>query len=230
MRRRIYVPSTEPMLRINADEYGLNTYRDRGIVACFRRDAIHSASLIVTGDTAKSAAQQAKTMGLPLNLHLKFQGEDVATETREQLDLFKEWFGHYPSRVDGFQDAHVAKGVPEKIAPVLQKAGVVFTRIPDEDISIIHWIDDDVRTRYESRYLRGVNARLVYAHHGISAPDKTYDIGLRGEEMTLKRIQHILATVEGNIELVVHPGFCLLDGENKGHLHECRVLNFFQKF
>lgn len=212
------------MLRINADELGLSTYRDRGIFACFRREAIHSASLVVTGETAKAAAHQALSLGLPLNVHLKFKGEDVAKETQEQLDLFKEWLGHYPSRVDGYQDAHVAKGVPEKIAPILQKAGVRFTRIPDEDISLIHWIGDEARTRYESRYLRVVKARLVYAYHSITAPDKTCDVGLRGEEMTLERIQHILTNVEGQIELVVHPGFCADDEEDKGYLHECRVL------
>ena len=212
------------MLRIHADEFGISPLRDKGIIACFRRDAIHSASLLVTGDNVEDAVTQAKAMGMPLYLHLQFKTHNYEQETQEQLDLFKQWTGFYPTRVDGYQNAHVAKGVPEKIAPILQKAGVVFTRISDENIDIIHWIDEQTRLSYESKYVQMVKSRLIYAQYGIRAPDKTYDIGLKGKEMSLERIQHILDNVEGNIELVVHPGFCASDAQDKSPLYECRVL------
>ena len=180
---------------------------------------------------------QAKNLGLaypidslaiqPQNINNKVAealNEELKPLYKKQLDLFKQWTGFYPTRVDGYQNAHVAKGVPEIIAPVLQKAGVVFTRIPDENIDILHWIDEQTRLSYESQYIQMVKARLVYAHYGIRAPDKTYDIGLKGKEMTLERIQHILDNVEGNIELVVHPGFCASDAQDKSPLYECRVL------
>ena len=212
------------MLRIHADEFGISPLRDKGIIACFRRDAIHSASLLVTGDNVEDAVTQAKAMGMPLYLHLQFKTHNYEQETQEQLDLFKQWTGFYPTRVDGYKNAHVAKGVPEKIAPILQKAGVVFTRISDENMDIIHWIDEQTRLSYESKYVQMVKSRLIYAQYGIRAPDKTYDIGLKGKEMSLERIQHILDNVEGNIELVVHPGFCASDAQDKSPLYECKVL------
>lgn len=222
--KSIYIQTIQKMLRIHADELGIDPLRDKGIFACFRRDAIHSASLMVIGNSAENAVTQAKAMILPLYLHLQFKTDNYVQETQEQLELFKRWTGFYPTRVDGYQNAHVAKGVPEIIAPVLQKAGVVFTRIPDENIDILHWIDEPTRLSYESQYVQMVKARLVYAHYGIRAPDKTYDIGLKGKEMTLERIQYILDNVEGNIELVVHPGFCAPDTQDKSPLYECRVL------
>lgn len=212
------------MLRIHADELGMNSFRDKGIFACFRRDAIHSASLMVNGNNAKNAVSMAKAIGMPLHLHLHFKTNNYVEETQQQLDLFKEWTGNYPKRVDGYQNAHVAKGVPELIAPILKKAGVVFTRIPDEEIDVLYWIDENTRLFYNNQYIQMVKARLIYARFDIKAPDKTYDIGFKGKQMTLARIQHLVDNVEGNIELVVHPGFCAADEQDKGAFHECKIL------
>ena len=63
------------------------------------------------------------------------------------------------------------------------------------------------------------NENTLYLADSANAP-----YGLKGKEMTLERIQYILDNVEGNIELVVHPGFCAPDAQDKSPLYECRVL------
>lgn len=49
---------------------------------------------------------------------------DIARETRAQLEKFKDLMGYYPTRVDGHQHVHIARHVPETIAPLLQEFGV----------------------------------------------------------------------------------------------------------
>mgnify|MGYP001022633441 CR=1 FL=1 len=63
---------TPPRFRliINADDLGVSPERDAGILDCFTQGAISSASLLVDGEHAAEAAQQAVDAGLPLGLHL----------------------------------------------------------------------------------------------------------------------------------------------------------------
>ncbi|XP_064612412.1 carbohydrate deacetylase-like [Liolophura sinensis] len=64
MKRRAFC------LIINADDFGYSSERDQGIIECFQKSAISSASLMVTGVNVVQAVERAKKENLPLGLHL----------------------------------------------------------------------------------------------------------------------------------------------------------------
>ena len=156
---------------------------------------------------------------------------DIARETRAQLEKFKDLMGDYPTRVDGHQHVHVARQVPETIAPVLRECGVKCVRIPDQDPDHMDWLDAQTRRRYESRYVPSVTARLVYGRHGLKSPMSFVGLGISGGEMTMERIHTCMRKCIGTTEFMVHPGFLTPDSESKdafdsdpGRLREYHVL------
>lgn len=156
---------------------------------------------------------------------------DIYLETSAQLERFKELMGEYPTRVDGHQHAHVARHVPETIAPLLREKGVRYVRIPDQDPDDLTWLDARARRRYETRYVYAVAARLVYAQHGFKSPLCFVGLGMSGSQLTMARLSSCLAKCNGSTELMVHPGFLTptndstdpFDGE-PGRLHEYQQL------
>ena len=130
---------------------------------------------------------------------------DIARETRAQLEKFKDLMGDYPTRVDGHQHVHVARQVPETIAPVLRECGVKCVRIPDQDPDHMDWLDAQTRRRYESRYVPSVTARLVYGRHGLKSPMSFVGLGISGGEMTMERIHTCMRKCIGTTEFMVHP-------------------------
>lgn len=57
-------------LVVCADDLGYSDARDAGIFRCAEQGLVTTASLMVTGASARSAAARALRMGLPLGLHL----------------------------------------------------------------------------------------------------------------------------------------------------------------
>jgi chitin disaccharide deacetylase len=55
---------------LHADDLGLHPAVDRAVFRAFEAGAITGASILATGETFKSAAEQARSLGLPLSLHL----------------------------------------------------------------------------------------------------------------------------------------------------------------
>ena len=49
--------------------------------------------------------------------------KDIVTETKAQLEQYKELMGTNPTRVDGHQYVHIARHVPEVLAPLFQQIG-----------------------------------------------------------------------------------------------------------
>ena len=254
-------------LIVNADDLGYSPHRDRGIFQAFQQGIVTSASLIVNGASCEQAAKQAIDMGLEIGLHLNLtegkpltngpsltnaQGtmhykmkfwnypvhkEDIQRETIAQLERFKELTGFYPHHIDGHQHAHIAPKIPDMIAPILKQYGVRSTRISDQDLDKLEWIEDDVRERYALRFVHAVKARLVYAKHGIRAPECFVGAGLCGTQMTPLRIKASLNGTHGTIEMMVHPGHSSVGEEagcgvhddfdiDEGRKHECMVLCF----
>jgi len=250
---------------VNADDLGYSPHRDRGIFQAFQEGIVTSASLIVNGASCQQAAKQAIDMGLELGLHLNLtegkplstvpslvntagmmqyktsflkhpvHKEDIQHETVAQLERFKELTSSYPHHVDRHQHVHIAPKIPEIIAPILQHYGVRSIRIPDQDLDQLKWIEDDVRERYELRYMSAVKARLIYARHGIRAPPCFIGVGLCGTQMTPLRIKESLKGAHGTIEMMVHPGHSSVGEEagcgvhdyfdvDEGRKHECMVL------
>ncbi len=70
MERTLRIAQPARQLIVNADDLGIGRERDAGILELFARRAITSASLLVTGASAASAAAEAVAAGLPLGLHL----------------------------------------------------------------------------------------------------------------------------------------------------------------
>jgi predicted glycoside hydrolase/deacetylase ChbG (UPF0249 family)/glycosyltransferase involved in cell wall biosynthesis len=64
------IASPPRRLIINADDLGIGTARDAGILELFAAGAITSASLLVNGSSAATGAAGAVAAGLPLGLHL----------------------------------------------------------------------------------------------------------------------------------------------------------------
>jgi len=134
--------------------------------------------------------------------------EDIVTETKAQLEQYKEWMGTYPTRIDGHQHVHIARYVPEVLAPLFQQIGVRHIRIPDQDPDELTWLDNTTLQRYNARYVPAVTARLVYYHHGMKSPLHFIGLGLAGSNMTINRIQCLLEKCTSTTEFMVHPGFC----------------------
>lgn len=70
MEHTLRIASPPRRLIINADDLGIGTARDTGILELFAAGAITSASLLVNGPSAATGAAGAVAAGLPLGLHL----------------------------------------------------------------------------------------------------------------------------------------------------------------
>ncbi|MGK2945670.1 MAG: carbohydrate deacetylase [Desulfuromonadales bacterium] len=57
-------------LIINADDLGINSERDRGILEAFRHGIVTNASLLANGPSFDTAVAQVKAAGLPVGVHL----------------------------------------------------------------------------------------------------------------------------------------------------------------
>jgi predicted glycoside hydrolase/deacetylase ChbG (UPF0249 family) len=57
-------------INVHADDLGLHPAVDRAVFRAFEAGAISGASILVTGETFRAAAAQARSLGLPLSLHL----------------------------------------------------------------------------------------------------------------------------------------------------------------
>ena len=58
--------TSSPVIAINADDLGYCSERDKGILRAFELGGITSASLLVSGPTAESAAREALENGLEM--------------------------------------------------------------------------------------------------------------------------------------------------------------------
>lgn len=132
---------------------------------------------------------------------------DILEETKAQVERFKELMGHYPTRIDGHHHVHIARHVPEVLAPYFQEIGVRHIRIPDQDPDKLTWLDADTLRRYETRYVPAIAARLVYCKHGLKTTTHFMGLGLAGQHMTIQRITNNISKCYGTIEFMVHPGF-----------------------
>jgi predicted glycoside hydrolase/deacetylase ChbG (UPF0249 family) len=72
-------------LVITADDLGIDPRRDDGILEAFEQGAITQGSLMVGGPSAKSAAEGARRVGLPLGLHLDLT-EMPASAPRDTIE------------------------------------------------------------------------------------------------------------------------------------------------
>ena len=105
-------------LIFNADDFGLTSGVNRGIVECHTNGVVTSTSLMVTGHAVDEAVAMSRDHpDLAIGLHWDAWGEDerafdvrdipaVRDEFRRQLDEFERLLGRLPTHVDSHRHAH----------------------------------------------------------------------------------------------------------------------------
>jgi predicted glycoside hydrolase/deacetylase ChbG (UPF0249 family) len=138
--------TTQRMLIVNADDFGLSPGVNRGIIAAHERGIVTSASLMVRWPAAPAAASYARAhRGLGVGLHLDLgewafrNGRWVAlyevvppdadqstleAEVRRQLDEFRRLTRAEPTHVDSHQHVHRARATGEVVRRMAEELGV----------------------------------------------------------------------------------------------------------
>ncbi len=112
-------------LIINADDLGINSERDRGILEAFRHGIVTSASLIANGPSFDTAVIQAKAAELPVGVHLNLSDGrtltgPIAGLTDAQGNLpGKSWLRRHLAD-DGCNLASIRVELSAQITQVLQ--------------------------------------------------------------------------------------------------------------
>src|SRR6266511_2410050 len=74
-------------VRLHADDLGHHPAEDRAIFRAFERGALAGASILATGPTFREAAASARSLGLPLSLHLAIVDTAPLSAPREITSL-----------------------------------------------------------------------------------------------------------------------------------------------
>lgn len=116
-------------LIINADDFGLTTGVNKGIVECHQRGVVTSTSMMVTGHAVDEAVALSRdNPDLSIGLHWDVWGEDerefdihdipaVRDEFHRQVDEFVRLFGRMPTHIDSHRHAHRE----DHIVPIFQE-------------------------------------------------------------------------------------------------------------
>jgi predicted glycoside hydrolase/deacetylase ChbG (UPF0249 family) len=132
-------------LIVNADDLGLSTGVNAGIVAAHERGIVTSASAMVRMPAAAAAAELARALpSLAVGLHIdlgqwdyvdgewraayeRCAGDDSAAverECRAQLETFRELLGREPSHLDSHQHVHLDEPLASVAAALAAELGV----------------------------------------------------------------------------------------------------------
>jgi predicted glycoside hydrolase/deacetylase ChbG (UPF0249 family) len=120
----------------NADDFGVSTGVNRGIVECHRRGIVTSASLMVgRAGTAEAAEMARRHPALSVGLHWDGGGEglpqvdldDLAAirdEFQRQLDRFQHLLGRPPTHIDSESHAHRSEALFSLFQELSEPLGV----------------------------------------------------------------------------------------------------------
>jgi predicted glycoside hydrolase/deacetylase ChbG (UPF0249 family) len=116
---------------INADDFGYSAPRNRGIIQCFEKGLITSATLLVNGYEAYQAVQLAKQTGLPIGLHFNItEGTPISRPTTISTLVKKESFLTKPvfweiacSKPQQFNQLHVERELEAQISKFKEFTG-----------------------------------------------------------------------------------------------------------
>lgn len=132
-------------LIVNADDFGLSTEVNRGIMAAYEGGIVTSATLMVRGAAAVQAAEYGgANQGLSMGLHLDLEewehvdeewrrryqvvdpadGAAVVREVERQLAAFQALTGRDPTHLDSHQHAHRGEPARGVLARVGARLGV----------------------------------------------------------------------------------------------------------
>jgi predicted glycoside hydrolase/deacetylase ChbG (UPF0249 family) len=185
------------LLIVNADDFGLSSGVNAGIIRCFEQGVVRSASLMVCHAAARQAADYARAhpaLGLGLHIDLEEQvplgdawvrlyarcaGDAAAVEgeVRRQLQCFCDLVGRMPDHLDTHQHVHRREPVRQVVERIAAELGV------------------PLRGQPPLRYLGG-----FYGQDGVGRP---YPRGISVENL----LELIDGIDEGVTEFGCHPGF-----------------------
>ncbi|HEV3410524.1 MAG TPA: ChbG/HpnK family deacetylase [Chthoniobacterales bacterium] len=141
-------------LIVNADDFGLTSGVNRGIIEAYENGIVTSASLMVRYDAARKAAEYARShpdfsIGLHFELGewryssgewvLAYQVVDaedasaVEGELRRQLEIFEQLMGRAPTHLDSHQHVHQSEPARSIALAAARRMGVPL-RACDERI------------------------------------------------------------------------------------------------
>lgn len=106
---------------INADDYGLSSLFNKGILELATTKKISSVSAMVTKKFSLSAID---LNNVSIGLHLKIKERDTLKEMKKQLMLFRRLFKKLPSHLDGHQHQHLTKYNLPKVIKLARKYGL----------------------------------------------------------------------------------------------------------
>lgn len=130
----------QPRLIVNADDFGMSSLVNAGVIEAHERGIVTAATLMVRMPAAAEAAAYARqrpqlTVGLHLDLGEWFYADGewralyevvdwsderaVAAEVRNQLEAFADLVGRHPTHLDSHQHVHRA----EPVSGLLRRAG-----------------------------------------------------------------------------------------------------------
>jgi predicted glycoside hydrolase/deacetylase ChbG (UPF0249 family) len=134
-------------LIVNADDFGLSSGVNQGVIGAHEHGIVTSASLMVRWPAATAAAEYARARPeLSVGLHLDLgewtvideawrpayqvvptdDAEAVAQEIARQLDLFRRLMGRDPTHLDSHQHVHRSEPGHSLLMAETRKLGVVL--------------------------------------------------------------------------------------------------------
>ena len=91
----------------------------------------------------------------------------MRNEITAQLEWFKYRVGLMPTHIDGHQHIHVLPGVRDTLVSVMIQNGILFTRIPVEQLSDCVWIEEPRMNFYSSVIKEATESRGIFSASGI---------------------------------------------------------------
>jgi predicted glycoside hydrolase/deacetylase ChbG (UPF0249 family) len=195
------------LLVITADDYGYWPSYNQGILEAIGMGALDCVSAMVDREYCDPAPLLES--GVEIGLHIEFEGRwgsrsgaPARTSLRVQLDRFVDFFGRWPSFLNGHKNCHAR---PELATPVFQTAQQIGAPVrsvnPDHrqwlqergidtpDVLIGRMRSNEPAEPPELRNLgRGVTEWVTHPGHPDAESGSSYDIARQEDLALLQRV------------------------------------------
>lgn len=131
--------------------------------------------------------------------------DQIANETKAQLDLFEQLCGFRPITADGHQHCHVSPRAVQPIAAVFAEYAVLATRIPTEPGS-----DRSLCQVCAAVSAHAAAARVIYARAGVAAADAFVGLSFCGRSYSAAELETAIRAQFRppgirSVEVMTHP-------------------------
>lgn len=107
-------------LIINADDYGMSPFWNRGILKLARKKIITSISVMIKKKWI-SASDFNNLKDVSIGLHLELKDNCNQKEIEHQIALFKKKFNFFPSHIDSHKHFHLKENNINKVIYIIKK-------------------------------------------------------------------------------------------------------------